>query len=79
MRDSLKTLEDTQSSIYETDGKIEDFINVLKTDLGMERKFNKAITMLINEFEGYLTMTEKMSSSIDRIITKSEIVISNET
>lgn len=78
LKDSLKSLEDTQSSIYETDGKIEDFINVLKAGLGMERKLNKAITMLINEFEGYLTMTEKMSSSIDRIITKSEIVISSE-
>lgn len=76
LKESLTSLEEMQSTIYETDGKIENFINALKPSLGMERRLNKAITMLINELEGYLSMTEKMSSSIDRIASKSEVVIS---
>lgn len=77
LKDSLISLEEMQNTIYDTDGKIENFINALKPSLGMERRLNKAITMLINELEGYLSMTEKMSSSIDRITSKSQIVINN--
>ncbi len=78
LKESLTSLEEMQSTIYETDGKIESFIYALKPSLGMERKLSKSITMLITELEGYLSMTEKMSSSIDRITSKSEIVIKAE-
>ena len=42
--------------------------------LGMERRLNKAISLLISELEEYLQMTDTMSSSIDRIQRKGEVV-----
>ena len=43
--------------------------------LGMERRLNKAISLLISELEKYLQMTDTMSSSIDRIQRKGEVVL----
>ena len=43
--------------------------------LGMERRLNKAISLLISELEEYLQMTDTMSSSIDRIQRKGEVVL----
>lgn len=54
---------------------IEGFISVLRGCLGMERRLNKAISSLISELEEYLQMTDTMSSSVDRILSKGEIVI----
>ncbi len=60
---------------YDSDGKIGGFIIALRGSMSMERRLNKAISSLISELEGYLLMTETMASSIDRIISKGEIVI----
>ena len=43
--------------------------------LGMERRLNKAISLLISELEEYLQMTDTMSLSIDRIQRKGEVVL----
>lgn len=43
--------------------------------LGIERRLNKAISLLISELEEYLQMTDTMSSSIDRIQRKGEVVL----
>ena len=43
--------------------------------MGMERRLNRAISMLVSELEEYLLMTETIASSIDRIISKGEVII----
>lgn len=75
LRKSINELKGMQDAIYDSNGKIESFIIALRGSIGMERRLNKAISSLISELEEYLLMTETMASSIDRIISKGEIVI----
>ena len=74
---SVATLTELRATIKSTDSKIDGFISVLQTSVGIERRLTKAITKLIAELDAYLSMTGTMYSSIDRIIAKSEIVISS--
>lgn len=72
---NIYSLKQMQKSMSETDTKIKDFIVVLKETLGMERRLNSAITSLISEFEEYLTMTQMIYSSIDRIVGKGQLIL----
>lgn len=74
---SAISLSDLRVTIQSTDSKIDGFISVLQTSVGIERRLTKAITKLIAELEAYLSMTSTMYSSIERIISKSEIVVSS--
>lgn len=74
---SSTTLAELRNTITGTDSKIDDFISILQTSVGVERRLTKAITKLITELEAYLSMTDTMSSSIDRIIAKSEVVVNS--
>lgn len=76
MKTSMDSLKDMQTAIYGSDEKIEIFIESLKTNLGMERRLTRAIMSLITELQGYLSMTDTMASSIDRIVSRSKIVFS---
>lgn len=75
IKDSMSALKEMQTGINDSNLKIENFISVLGNTMGMERKLNKAITSLISELEHYLLTTNTMSSSIDRIISKSNLLI----
>lgn len=75
LRKSINTLGDMQNAIYDSDAKIEKFIDVLRGGIGIERRLNRAISMLISELGKYLLMTETIASSVDRIISKGEVVI----
>lgn len=77
LRDSVSQLRNMQLSIKGSNEKIESFVAVLKTTMGIERKLNQAVTALITEFEAYLRQTDTMHSSIDRIISKSNLVTGN--
>src|SRR5699024_9108461 len=70
LRSSMTTLENMQAAIYGSNVNIEGFISLLRGCLGMERRLNKAISSLISEFEEYLQMTDTISSSVDRILSK---------
>ena len=72
---SLIALDGLQSTIDESDEKVEGFADVLRQSLGIERQLNKAISSLIKQLERYLSMTDTMKSSVDRIKSKSEIII----
>ena len=74
---SSTTLAELRNTITGTDSNIDDFISILQTSVGVERRLTKAITKLITELEAYLSMTDTMSSSIDRIIAKSEVVVNS--
>lgn len=75
IKDSLAALKSMQGEIHDSNGKIEGFVTVLRGIIGVERKLNKAITSLIMELESYLRVTDTMSSSIDRIISKGNLVV----
>ena len=77
LQEAVNSLQGLQESISGSNSQIEGLISVLRGNLGMERRLNKAISTLITGLEEYLSMTETMYSSIDRILTKGEIVISN--
>ncbi len=74
LNENIKKLNSMQDEIIESNGEIETLISILRENLGVERRLNKAINMLIYEFEKYLLMTETMSSSIDRIVSKSDVI-----
>lgn len=74
---SAKSLKEMQSVIWNSDEKVEGFISSLRGCMGMERRLNRAISLSISELEAYLTLTDTMSSSIDRIISKTDIVLAN--
>lgn len=74
---SSGTLAELRDTITGTDKKIDTFISVLQNTIGVERRLTKAVTKLITELEAYLSMTNTMASSIDRIIAKSDIVADN--
>ncbi len=74
---SVNNLRGMQDAMNETDNSIEMFVSVLSNSMGIERRLNKAISTLIDELDGYLTMTNTISSSIDRILGKADIVINN--
>lgn len=75
LRKSMNALEGMQGALYDSNEQIEAFVDVLRGSMGMERRLNKAISLLISELEKYLLMTETMYSSIDRIISKGQVVI----
>lgn len=72
---SIDSLEDLQHEISNSDKHIVSFVSVMQQSKGVERRLTKAINTLTNEFDKYLTMTDSLMSSIDRMISKSNIVI----
>lgn len=75
LKESIISLENMQKSIYSSNSSIEELITALHLSIGIERRLNKACTLLISELQKYLSMTNTIASSIDRIISKGEIVI----
>ena len=75
LKKSLQELRFMQNSIKVSNAKMVMVVAILKNTLGLESKLNQAITALITEFEYYLRETETMHSSIDRILSKSSMVI----
>ena len=74
---SSTSLAELRGTIRGTDATIQGLISGLQTSVGVEKRLTKAITKLIDELEAYLSMTNTMSSSIERIIAKSEVVVSS--
>lgn len=74
LKELIKELDDTQKGIHESNYKIKEFINALKQNLGIERRLTRSITTLIAELDGYLQMTDMMTSSVDRIKAKAMVI-----
>ena len=72
---NVKSLEELLYVICNSDTEIENFKTSMEGCLGLERRLTQAITGLISKTENYLSFTEKMSSSIERICARSERVI----
>lgn len=72
---SLKGLYSTKNVITESNKKIENMILSLKSMKGMERKLTQAVNSLEEQMHTYVFIMESANSSIDRIITKSELLV----
>ena len=75
LENSIPSLIEMQTTIEESNEHIDEFIFFLQESTGIERKLTKAVNNLIIELQNYLITTDTMISSIDRIISKSNIVI----
>lgn len=75
LQNSKAALIGMKESMIATDLNVDNYISVLRKSIGMERRLNKALMALISELEAYLQMTNTMESSIDRIISKTDIVL----
>ena len=76
LRRAVKSLSDVQSIISEANSHIMAFLEVLNNSLGIERHLSKAITLLMSELDNYLSTSDMMVASIDRIKTKSNMLFS---
>lgn len=71
---SIDALNTLKVSMQNTKGNVGDFISVLQDNMGIERRLTRATNSLVTELEAYLNMTDTMSASIDRIITKGNAI-----
>jgi len=72
------SLEAIKTAIPPSNISIEGLINSLESSMGFERRLTKAATVLINELNNYLSMTDIMASSVERIMAKAEMLTSSE-
>jgi DNA repair ATPase RecN len=74
MKSNITALESLLDEIDTSDTALDGFKTSMENCLGIERKLTQAITNLIAKTEEYLSVTDRMSSSIERICSRSEIV-----
>ncbi|MCD7763708.1 MAG: nucleoside 2-deoxyribosyltransferase [Lachnospiraceae bacterium] len=76
LKRSITALDKMQTAIDASNNQIENLIISAQGTVGIERRLTKAVKNLISVLQAYLTMTNTISSSGDRINSKSEIIIS---
>lgn len=75
VKGGITSLVDLRQAIDISNGQVEGFGISLRSCLGLERQLTKALNATIGEVEQYLSMTDSMKSSIDRMISKSRATI----
>lgn len=75
LKNSLTKLKEMQVALKMSSISIETLIISLSGNMGIERKLTQAIRLLQDGLSTYIILTEKMIASIDRILTKSELII----
>ena len=43
--------------------------------MGMERSLNQAVRFLVSDISSYIVITERIKTSIDKIVSKSKFVV----
>ena len=71
----LKSLKNMQSSISESNMSMDKLKGSVEGIIGIERFMNQAARFLVTDIESYIVITERIASSIDRIIAKSRYVV----
>lgn len=75
LQSSNEKLTEMQLALKTSNVAIETLLTSLSGNMGIERKLTQAIRFLQNGLLSYLSMTDKMFASIERILTKSELII----
>lgn len=78
LQSSNDKLKEMQAALKTSKAAIESLIISLSGSMGVERKLTKAIRLLQEGLSSYLSLTDKMSASIDRILTRSELIINGQ-
>lgn len=71
----LKSLNAMQGSILVSNKGVIAMKEAYLNNLGIERSLNQSIHFLDSDLSTYLSITEQMSASIDRILSKSKFVV----
>ena len=75
IRQSTESLKTMKESIPAAEMQIEETILCIKYFQGYERSLNKAANSMVLSLENYLQMLRTMSSSIERIINRSSLLL----
>lgn len=75
LQSSNDKLKEMQVALKNSNAAIETLIFSLSGSMGVERKLTKSIRLLQDGLSSYLSLTDKMFASIERILTKSELII----
>lgn len=71
----LKSLHSVRNAIDTSNISIRNMKEASKKNIGLERSLNQAIRFLDTDLEDYLSITEQMKASIERILSKSKFVV----
>lgn len=71
----LKSLYSLQNSIKTSNESVRGMKDASLNNLGLERSLNQSIRFLDEDLDTYLTITEQMGTSIERIFAKSKFVV----
>lgn len=74
IKNEISNLKSLQLPIKESNDNIMYLINSLKSCLGLESKLSSSALTLISELENYLSMMDRIASSIDRIDGKGALL-----
>ena len=75
LQSSNDKLKEMQVALKNSNAAIETLIFSLSGSMGVERKLTKSIRLLQDGLSSYISLTDKMFASIERILTKSELII----
>ncbi len=75
IKNIIPQLQELQNAVITSNESINTVILEMNNILGIERRLTKAAHSLIVDFEAYLSITDTMNSSIDRMISKSLLAI----
>lgn len=73
----LKSLSNMKEEIKGSNLSIQGLIESMQSNVGIERSMNQAINFVEQDLKTYLDITERMSTSIDKILEKSKFVVGN--
>lgn len=77
IKKSINSLSGLKGNILDANKEIENLSHIMYGNKGIERKLTKAINEAVNGLNSFLSMTNTIVSSIDRIQSKGDIVISS--
>ena len=71
----LQSLIGMQTAIEESNKSVEELKNSMEKNKGLERSLNQAIRFCVEDLTTYIGNTERISTSINKIITKGKFVV----
>lgn len=73
----LNSLKGMKEAIVQSNTSVEEFKTSVQQNVGIERSMNQAIRFLVEDLSTYIDNTQRIVSSIDKIIAKSKFVVGN--
>lgn len=71
----LKSLYGMKNSITDSNLSMEGLKTSMENVIGMERSLNQSVRFLISDISSYVVITERIKTSIDKILSKSKFVV----